>query len=66
MGRVQISAQAEPVDGMCLDAKDRMNGAIRCAVFVTDQQSERKYRKTNDTQPSPHPEPGDDDPHSCP
>ncbi|MCY4305315.1 MAG: hypothetical protein OXC62_11170 [Aestuariivita sp.] len=51
---------------MCLDAKNRINGAVRCAVFVTDQQSERKYRKINDTQPSPHPEPGDDDPHSCP
>ncbi|MCY4305933.1 MAG: hypothetical protein OXC62_14325 [Aestuariivita sp.] len=32
VGRVRTSAQAELVDGMCLDAKDRMNGAVRCAV----------------------------------
>ncbi|MCY4304607.1 MAG: hypothetical protein OXC62_07515, partial [Aestuariivita sp.] len=32
--RAQTSAQAEPVDGICLDAKNRINGAVRCAVFV--------------------------------
>ncbi|MCY4306601.1 MAG: hypothetical protein OXC62_17770 [Aestuariivita sp.] len=42
---------------MCLDAKNRINGAVRCAVFVTDQQSGRKYRKINDRRLSPHPEP---------
>ncbi|MCY4305840.1 MAG: hypothetical protein OXC62_13845 [Aestuariivita sp.] len=30
--RVRTFAQAEPVDGICLDAKDRMKGAVRCAV----------------------------------
>ncbi|MCY4304776.1 MAG: hypothetical protein OXC62_08395, partial [Aestuariivita sp.] len=44
LGKIRTSAQAEPVDGMCLNAKNRMKGAVRCAVFVTDQQSERKYR----------------------
>ena len=37
VGRVRTFAQAEPVDDMCLDAKDRINGAVRYAVFVTDQ-----------------------------
>ncbi|MCY4305761.1 MAG: hypothetical protein OXC62_13435 [Aestuariivita sp.] len=31
-GKMRTSAQAEPVDGMCPDAKDRINGAVRCAV----------------------------------
>ncbi|MCY4305428.1 MAG: hypothetical protein OXC62_11750 [Aestuariivita sp.] len=63
---MRTSVQVEPVDGMCLDAKDRMNGAVRCAVSATDQQSERRYRTTNDTRLSPHPESGDDDPHRYP
>ena len=32
LGRVRTSAQAEPVDGICLDAKNRINGPIRCVV----------------------------------
>ncbi|MCY4304765.1 MAG: hypothetical protein OXC62_08340 [Aestuariivita sp.] len=60
---MQTSAQAEPVDGICIDAKDKMNGTVTCAVFVTDQRSERRYQKTNDGRLSPHPEPEDDDPH---
>ncbi|MCY4305929.1 MAG: hypothetical protein OXC62_14305 [Aestuariivita sp.] len=32
LGKIRTSAQAEPVDGICLDAKNRINGAIRCAI----------------------------------
>ena len=62
---MRTSAQAELV-GLHAPAKNRMEDAVRCAVFVTDQQSERRYRTANDRRRSPHPEPGADDPDSYP
>ncbi|MCY4304002.1 MAG: hypothetical protein OXC62_04355 [Aestuariivita sp.] len=55
-GIMQTSAPPEPL-GLYAHARDRIEGDVRCAVFVTDQQSERRYRTTNDTRLSPHPNP---------
>ncbi|MCY4304772.1 MAG: hypothetical protein OXC62_08375 [Aestuariivita sp.] len=43
-----------------------MKGAVKCAVFFTDQRSEGRYRTTNDRRLSPHPEPEENDPRRCP
>ena len=65
MGIVRTSAQVEPV-GSYAHAKNRMKGAVKCAVFFTDQRSEGRYRTTNDRRLSPHPEPEENDPRRCP
>ncbi|MCY4305612.1 MAG: hypothetical protein OXC62_12680 [Aestuariivita sp.] len=59
-GIMRTSAQAELV-GLHVRAKNRMRGAVRCAILVTNQRSGRKHRKTNDKRLSTHLEPGEDD-----
>ncbi|MCY4306291.1 MAG: hypothetical protein OXC62_16170 [Aestuariivita sp.] len=64
-GIMRTSAPAKPL-GSYVHAKDRMKGAVRCTVFITNQRLRQRYGKTNDTRRLPCPQPGEDDPYRCP